>query len=160
MAQRRRSTSEKERAEPVSQGDWYTSVQYEVEVIIGARMRNGQWEYRIKWADWGEEWNTWEPLQNLQKCSVALDAFHAEAEEVGKAIHAEREEGYIVLASSAWIKKQQTKFQQSRASRAPKSEDPEISQLQAQLNHLEQTLKEFMEKDAKRSWKKRAKSFN
>jgi len=39
---------------------------YEVEKIIGKRMRCGETRYRVKWAGWPENECTWEPLENLQ----------------------------------------------------------------------------------------------
>lgn len=38
---------------------------FTVEAIRGARTRRGKPEYLIKWRDYGEEMNTWEPQTNI-----------------------------------------------------------------------------------------------
>ena len=38
---------------------------YEVEAVVGHRLRDGNEEYLIKWKDYSEDENTWEPTHNL-----------------------------------------------------------------------------------------------
>ncbi|KAI3919134.1 hypothetical protein MKW98_016687 [Papaver atlanticum] len=40
---------------------------YEIEDVRKKRVRKGHTEYLIKWRDWPERSNTWEPLENLQE---------------------------------------------------------------------------------------------
>jgi len=53
--------------------------EYEIEAIVGKRKRKGKSHYRVKWAGYGSEDNTWEPLQNLQNCLDKIEKFEAEA---------------------------------------------------------------------------------
>ncbi|KAA8520325.1 hypothetical protein F0562_014581 [Nyssa sinensis] len=48
---------------------------YEIEAVRKKRVRKGEVQYLIKWRDWPETANTWEPLENLQSCSDVIDAF-------------------------------------------------------------------------------------
>ena len=55
---------------------------YDVEAIVTSRKaskRRGGAEYLIKWLDYGEEANTWEPLPNLASETVQslIRDFHA-----------------------------------------------------------------------------------
>ncbi|CAF0809298.1 unnamed protein product [Didymodactylos carnosus] len=40
--------------------------QYEIERIVDKRFRNGRLEYLIKWRDYPESQNTWEPASNIE----------------------------------------------------------------------------------------------
>uniref|UniRef100_A0ACD5U5P5 Uncharacterized protein n=1 Tax=Avena sativa TaxID=4498 RepID=A0ACD5U5P5_AVESA len=48
---------------------------YEIETIRRRRLRKGQIQYLVKWRDWPESANTWEPADNLQACSDFVDDF-------------------------------------------------------------------------------------
>ncbi|KAI3957601.1 hypothetical protein MKW92_027765 [Papaver armeniacum] len=48
---------------------------YEIEDVIAKRVRKGQTMYLIKWLGWPEEYNTWEPIENLKACLDAVSAF-------------------------------------------------------------------------------------
>ena len=49
-----------------------------VEAIIEQRERGaGEIEYLVKWQQWAEEHNTWEPAANLAGCAKLLSVFHA-----------------------------------------------------------------------------------
>uniref|UniRef100_A0A7N0U5D9 Chromo domain-containing protein n=1 Tax=Kalanchoe fedtschenkoi TaxID=63787 RepID=A0A7N0U5D9_KALFE len=48
---------------------------YEIEAVRRKRVRKGVLQYLIKWRDWPETANTWEPLENLQSCSDVIEAF-------------------------------------------------------------------------------------
>lgn len=50
---------------------------YDVEEILDKRISNGRTEYLVKWLDWDDAHNTWEPKKNLN-CPAKLRAFHAE----------------------------------------------------------------------------------
>ncbi|CAF1536197.1 unnamed protein product [Didymodactylos carnosus] len=40
--------------------------QFEIERIVDKRFRNGRLEYLIKWRDYSESQNTWEPASNIE----------------------------------------------------------------------------------------------
>ena len=40
--------------------------EYEVESIVEKRFRNNRTELLIKWKGYSEEWNTWEPEENIK----------------------------------------------------------------------------------------------
>ncbi|KAI4353864.1 hypothetical protein L6164_002787 [Bauhinia variegata] len=48
---------------------------YLVEAIRCKRVINGKKQYKIKWRDYPETDNTWEPLKNLRGISYMIDAF-------------------------------------------------------------------------------------
>ncbi|XP_076642405.1 histone-lysine N-methyltransferase SUV39H2-like [Halictus rubicundus] len=48
---------------------------WEVEKILGKKELDGQLEYLIKWKNWDNEYNTWEPESNLVNCSDILQEF-------------------------------------------------------------------------------------
>ncbi|CAA2974208.1 chromo domain LHP1-like [Olea europaea subsp. europaea] len=48
---------------------------YLIEAVRSKRIRKGQVQYLIKWQGWSEAENTWEPLDNLLRCSDVIDAF-------------------------------------------------------------------------------------
>lgn len=51
---------------------------FEVDKILGKRMKNGVPLYFIKWKDWSSDSNTWEPVENLVNCSEMLERFEKE----------------------------------------------------------------------------------
>lgn len=48
---------------------------FEIETIRKKRVRKGELQYLVKWRGWPESANTWEPIYNLESCSVFIDAF-------------------------------------------------------------------------------------
>ncbi|KAF3330306.1 Chromo domain protein LHP1 [Carex littledalei] len=48
---------------------------YEVEAIRKKRNHNGQLQYLIKWSNYPETDNTWEPYDNIKYCTDMLEAF-------------------------------------------------------------------------------------
>lgn len=51
-----------------------TEEEYTVEQIINVRTKNGKLEYYLKWLDYPDSQNTWEPADNLN-CQRLLAAF-------------------------------------------------------------------------------------
>lgn len=48
---------------------------WEVEKILDKKNINGVTSYLIKWKDWSNDHNTWEPLENLTNCNEVLKDF-------------------------------------------------------------------------------------
>ncbi|KAJ3182120.1 hypothetical protein HDU85_003162 [Gaertneriomyces sp. JEL0708] len=48
---------------------------YEVERILSHKVKNGVELYLVKWKGWGDEDNTWEPVENLEGAEDALREF-------------------------------------------------------------------------------------
>ncbi|KAI4356182.1 hypothetical protein L6164_000224 [Bauhinia variegata] len=48
---------------------------FEIEAIRRKRVKKGQTQYLIKWRDWPETANTWEPLENLSGVSDVIESF-------------------------------------------------------------------------------------
>ncbi|GAA0140057.1 hypothetical protein LIER_01482 [Lithospermum erythrorhizon] len=46
-----------------------------VETIRKKRIRQGQVQYLVKWIDWPESTNTWEPIEHLSECPLLIKAF-------------------------------------------------------------------------------------
>ncbi|KAG8363539.1 hypothetical protein BUALT_Bualt19G0032900 [Buddleja alternifolia] len=64
-------TGEAGEAERMKLADGY----FEIEAVRRKRVRKGKVQYLIKWRDWSEAANTWEPVENLVECSDIIDAF-------------------------------------------------------------------------------------
>jgi hypothetical protein len=50
--------------------------EYEVERILDMRTKNKTRQYLIKWKNYGDEENTWEPMTNLKNCQALLRQYH------------------------------------------------------------------------------------
>ncbi len=48
---------------------------YIVEKIVDKRSRNGKVEYRVKWENYPETQNTWEPISNLSSVGFLINEF-------------------------------------------------------------------------------------
>nr|XP_050845732.1 histone-lysine N-methyltransferase SUV39H2-like isoform X2 [Vespula vulgaris] len=48
---------------------------WEVEKILNKKKINGVTSYLIKWKDWSDDYNTWEPLKNMTNCDEILKEF-------------------------------------------------------------------------------------
>ncbi|KAF8591974.1 hypothetical protein K439DRAFT_618242 [Ramaria rubella] len=77
---------------------------YEVEFIRKARVtEDAAWEYYIKWGNYGEEDNSWEPEENLTGCRRMLKSFW---EQIGPKIKGSARAlgtGYETEPSAQWI---------------------------------------------------------
>ena len=49
---------------------------YEVEKIVGFQVSDGRQLYRVRWKNYSEEHDTWEPLTNLSRAKMAIRDFH------------------------------------------------------------------------------------
>lgn len=48
---------------------------YIVEKIVDKRSRGGKVEYRVKWENYPESQNTWEPISNLSSVAFLINEF-------------------------------------------------------------------------------------
>ena len=52
--------------------------EYEVEEVLDSRLKKGKLEYLVKWSGYTDEYNTWEPVSNLENSKEAIVDFHKE----------------------------------------------------------------------------------
>lgn len=57
------------------EGDNEDSQEYEVEAIVNHRFRNGNKEYLVKWKNFSDYKNTWEPMEHMTHCKDAIDQY-------------------------------------------------------------------------------------
>src|SRR5882724_1912113 len=50
--------------------------EYNVEEVLAARKRGKGIQYLVKWEDYGDEENTWEPRRNLENAREAIEDFY------------------------------------------------------------------------------------
>ena len=50
--------------------------EYEVEKIVAARFVKKKRQYLVKWVNYAEEWNTWEPIENLEGSHELVEDFN------------------------------------------------------------------------------------
>ncbi|KAF7319986.1 Chromo domain-containing protein [Mycena kentingensis (nom. inval.)] len=79
---------------------------FQVEVITRARVQNADWEYKVSWAGYGKDDDTWEPGVNLAACQALLARFW---KHVGLD-NDDYEEGFVVKATSEWIARERKRF--------------------------------------------------
>ncbi|EMD41671.1 hypothetical protein CERSUDRAFT_110243 [Gelatoporia subvermispora B] len=81
--------------------------QFVVEVITMARVtKKKKWEYRVKWAGYDSESDTWEPEENVASCDRLLKGFWSN-------IGLDNDDyppGHTVRATPSWIKKEKERF--------------------------------------------------
>jgi len=63
-----------EEKENIEEDDDEEEEEYEVEKIVAKRFKKGRPEYKVKWKNWPESTNTWEPVHNLN-CHDLLDDY-------------------------------------------------------------------------------------
>lgn len=73
--------------------------EFEVELILGKKVRNDQVLYRVKWKGYDMRYCTWEPEENLSNCPKKIEAFEksledeSESEQAGSESEENEEEG-------------------------------------------------------------------
>merc|ERR1712147_167414 len=50
--------------------------EYEVERIVATRFVKKKQQYLVKWVNYDEQWNTWEPIENLEGSHELVEAFN------------------------------------------------------------------------------------
>jgi len=55
--------------------------EYEVESILQSRFVKKKKQYLVKWVNYSDEWNTWEPMENLEGSQDLVQAFEIKEEE-------------------------------------------------------------------------------
>ncbi|KAJ6558949.1 hypothetical protein B0H10DRAFT_2120255 [Mycena sp. CBHHK59/15] len=82
---------------------------YPVEVITHARVNvdlADGWEYRVKWAGYDSDEDSWEPTKNVAACQRLLSSFW---NEIGLDDN-HYDHGYVFTASKKWIEMEQRRF--------------------------------------------------
>jgi hypothetical protein len=70
---------------PLDRATTTTEEEYQVERILDYKLINGKQYYLVKWKDYSDTENTWEPKKNLtQNCSEDVEEFHRQNPTVGK----------------------------------------------------------------------------
>nr|CAJ18349.1 putative H3K9 methyltransferase [Forficula auricularia] len=54
--------------------------EYLVDYIVDDRLNNNIREYLIKWRNWDDEFNSWEPEEHLNNCKTKIKSYHAHKE--------------------------------------------------------------------------------
>ena len=74
--------------------------EYEVEKIVSFRYVKKKKQYLVKWVNYSDEWNTWEPLENLDGSHELVKAFEAQEAEKDR----KKDEARAVLeAKKSWF---------------------------------------------------------
>ncbi|KAK1227265.1 hypothetical protein PQX77_009752 [Marasmius sp. AFHP31] len=96
---------------------------FQVEVILGARVNeDSEWEYRIRWAGYGEDDDSWEPKDNIEKnCKRLIDSFW---EDVG-IDNEDYYPGYHCWSSQEWREREKTRFWKDEKRKKAKDSMPE-----------------------------------
>ncbi|KAI0824082.1 hypothetical protein BC628DRAFT_1379753 [Trametes gibbosa] len=102
-----------------------------VEVVKAARVNDGEWEYRVKWANYDSAEDTWEPTDNLDKCQRLLASFWADIGLDNK----DYPEGYEVRATPSWIKREKKLFARNQAAGAS-SQGEDSDDMEAASSHM------------------------
>jgi hypothetical protein len=100
---------------------------FEVERIIGKRVRNGRAEYHVKWADYDEAEATWEPADNVELgARDAVDEFE-EQQQSGSATASEASDAPAAAAGPAQKQEEATAPQVAHPAAAVASVAPPSS---------------------------------
>lgn len=60
---------------------WFQIMEYLVEKILDKRSKCGKIEYFLKWVDYSEDQNSWEPAENLH-CEELIKKFEQKLEQL------------------------------------------------------------------------------
>ncbi|KAF7339930.1 Chromo domain-containing protein [Mycena venus] len=123
---------------------------FQVEVITHARVKDANledpWEYRVKWAGYASDEDSWEPAENVAACQRLLDSFWTE---IGLD-NEDYPEGYVAKASKEWIKKERKRFKAEFA----KNKEEERKQKERAERRKEDALTKKAAKKKKQSVEK------
>lgn len=100
---------------------------YSVEKVLDKKVENGRTFYLIKWLNYSDEHNSWEPKKNLQICPELIEEY--EEEHPGDN-HSNGKKKKIVLASSLIVFIQNRK-QQWKCFESKEEESPSIQRIRA-----------------------------
>jgi hypothetical protein len=74
--------------------------EYEVEAILDKKIEKGQVWYKLKWLDWSNVHNSWEPAEGLH-CTEIIEAFEAAHADAPKPTKRKRSSRTVVKTESA-----------------------------------------------------------
>jgi hypothetical protein len=63
---------------------------WRVEAIVGKKKFGSEIKYLIKWENWDESSNTWEPLSHLKQCMDMVREFEAKKKQESKTLTTEK----------------------------------------------------------------------
>ena len=69
--------------------------EYKVEEVLDSRLKKGKLEYLVKWSGYTDEYNTWEPVFNLENSKEAIEDFHKENPSAPRRLRANIFEGLV-----------------------------------------------------------------
>ena len=69
--------------------------EYEVEEVLDSRLKKGKLEYLVKWSGYTDEYNTWEPVSNLENSKEAIEDFHKDNLSAPRRLRANIFEGLV-----------------------------------------------------------------
>ena len=69
--------------------------EYEVEEVLDSRLKKGKLEYLVKWSGYTDEYNTWEPVSNLENSKETIEDFHKENPSAPRRLRANIFEGLV-----------------------------------------------------------------
>ena len=84
-----------QRVSPLESVEVKGQLEYEVEEVLHSRLKKGKLEYLIKWSGYTDEYNTWEPVSNLENSKEAIEDFHKENPSAPRRLRANVFEGLV-----------------------------------------------------------------
>merc|ERR1712227_1072841 len=93
--------------------------EYEVEKIVSYRFVKKKKQYLVKWVNYNDEWNTWEPLENLDGSQDLVDEF--EKKEAEKERRREEARAALEAKKKANREKKEAKDEHKRKKEKSKS---------------------------------------
>lgn len=108
--------------------------EYEVEKIVAARFVKKKRQYLVKWVNYAEEWNTWEPIENLEGSHELVEDFNKREREQEEKKEKQKAEA---------IAKKKAEKERKEAERIRK--DAEKKEREEKKAKLEKEKKEVME---------------
>lgn len=113
--------------------------EYEVERIVATRFVKKKQQYLVKWVNYDEQWNTWEPMENLEGSTDLVAAFN----------RAEREK------EEEKERQKQEAIARKKAEKEKKEREKEERREEKEKMKRDKIKKEFVDSDEDQSTKQR-----